>query len=74
VTAAKKVDLVVPNQAFDPGSTTGCVQFHMLASIGEFERNLINEFTAEGIAHARTIRVCLALNELTKLGPLRPSG
>lgn len=55
--AAKKVDLVVLDQAIDTGSPTGRLLFHMLAAIGEFERDLIKERAAEGIARAKAAGV-----------------
>ena len=36
--------------AIDTGSPTGRLLFHMLAAIGEFERDLIKERATEGIA------------------------
>lgn len=51
--AAKKVDLVVLDQSIDTGSPTGRLLFHMLAAIGEFERDLIKERASEGIARAK---------------------
>lgn len=55
--AAKKVDLVVLDQSIDTGSPTGRLLFHMLAAIGEFERDLIKERAAEGIARAKAAGV-----------------
>ena len=55
--AAKKVDLVVLDQHIDTGSPTGRLLFHMLAAIGEFERDLIKERAAEGIARAKAAGV-----------------
>lgn len=55
--AAKKVDLVVVDQAIDTASPTGRLLFHMLAAIGEFERDLIKERAAEGIARAKAAGV-----------------
>ena len=55
--AAKKVDLVVLDQAIDTGSPTGRLLFHMLAAIGEFERDLIKERASEGIARAKAAGV-----------------
>jgi len=49
----KKVDLVVLDQAIDTSTPTGRLLFHMLAAIGEFERDLIKERSAEGIARAK---------------------
>lgn len=51
--AAKKVDLVVLDQSIDTGTPTGRLLFHMLAAIGEFERDLIKERAADGIARAK---------------------
>lgn len=55
--AAEKVDLVVLDQAIDTGSPTGRLLFHMLAAIGEFERDLIKERASEGIARAKAAGV-----------------
>jgi DNA invertase Pin-like site-specific DNA recombinase len=55
--AAKKVDLVVLDQSIDTRSPTGRLLFHMLGAIGEFERDLINERTADGIARAKAAGV-----------------
>ena len=55
--AAKQVDLVVLDQSIDTGSPTGRLLFHMLAAIGEFERDLIKERAAEGIARAKVAGV-----------------
>lgn len=51
--AGKRVDLVVLDQAIDTTSPTGRLLFHVLASIGEFERELIKERAADGIARAK---------------------
>lgn len=55
--ADKKVDLVVLDQSIDTGSPTGRLLFHMLAAIGEFERDLIKERATEGIARAKAAGV-----------------
>lgn len=55
--AAKKVDLIVLDQSIDTGSPTGRLLFHMLAAIGEFERDLIKERASEGIARAKAAGV-----------------
>ena len=47
------VDLVVLDQAIDTSVPTGRLLFHVLASIGEFERDLIRERTRAGIAAAK---------------------
>jgi DNA invertase Pin-like site-specific DNA recombinase len=64
---AKKVDLVVLDQAIDFGSPTDRLLFHMLAAIGEFERDPINEHAATGIVKAKAAGVILvAARPLTK--------
>jgi DNA invertase Pin-like site-specific DNA recombinase len=55
--AAKKVDLVVLDQHIDTDSPTGRLLLHMLAAIGEFERDLIKQRAAEGIARAKAAGV-----------------
>jgi DNA invertase Pin-like site-specific DNA recombinase len=55
--AARRVDLIVLDQSIDTGSPTGRLLFHVLASIGEFERELIKERAAEGIARAKAAGV-----------------
>lgn len=49
----KSVGLVVIDQNIDTTSPTGKLLFHMISAIGEFERDLINERTAEGRARAK---------------------
>lgn len=44
----KKVDLVVLDQGIDTTTMYGRLQFNILAAIGEFERELIKERSAEG--------------------------
>lgn len=51
--AGKRVDLVVLDQAIDTTNPTGRLLFHVLASIGEFERELIKERASDGIARAK---------------------
>ena len=60
---AKQVDLIVFDQDINTSSPTWRLLFHMLAAIGEFERDLINERAAEGIARAKANGV--------KFGPKR---
>lgn len=48
-----QVDLVVLDQQIDTSTPTGRLLFHMLAAIGEFERELIKERSADGMARAR---------------------
>ena len=47
------VDLVVLDQGIDTSTPTGRLLFHILATIAEFERDLIRERTRAGIAAAR---------------------
>jgi len=47
------IDLVVTKQAIDTTTPTGRLVFHILASIDEFQRELIVEGTHEGLAAAR---------------------
>jgi DNA invertase Pin-like site-specific DNA recombinase len=47
------VDLVVLDQAIDTSTPSGRLLFHVLGSIAEFERDLIRERTAAGVAAAR---------------------
>jgi DNA invertase Pin-like site-specific DNA recombinase len=47
------VDLVVIDQGIDTGTPTGKLLFHVLAAIGEFERDLIVDRTKAGMAAAR---------------------
>jgi DNA invertase Pin-like site-specific DNA recombinase len=46
-------DLVVTDQGIDTATPTGKLLFHVLAAIGEFERDLIVERTKAGVAAAR---------------------
>jgi DNA invertase Pin-like site-specific DNA recombinase len=47
------VDLVVLDQSIDTSTSTGRLLFHVLGSIAEFERDLIRERVAAGMAAAR---------------------
>lgn len=47
------IDLVVLKQNIDTTTPTGRLVFHLLASIDEFQRELIVEGTLEGLAAAR---------------------
>ncbi len=47
------VALVVLDQAIDTSTSSGRLLFHVLGSIAEFERDLIRERTAAGLAAAR---------------------
>ena len=53
----KGVGLVVLDQEIDTTTPTGRLLFHMLGAIGEFERDLIKERAAEGIARAKAAGV-----------------
>jgi DNA invertase Pin-like site-specific DNA recombinase len=48
----KKVDLIVLDQNIDTTSPTGKLMFTMIGAFAEFERDLIRERCAEGIAKA----------------------
>ena len=50
---SRGVGLVVLKQAIDTTTPTGRLVFHVLASIDEFQRELIVEATYEGLASAR---------------------
>jgi DNA invertase Pin-like site-specific DNA recombinase len=54
---SKQVDLIVLDQSIDTSSPTGRLLFHMLAAIGEFERDLIKDRAADGIARAKAAGV-----------------
>jgi len=47
------IDLVVLDQGIDTSTPTGRLLFHVLGSIAEFERDLIQERTRAGLAAAR---------------------
>jgi DNA invertase Pin-like site-specific DNA recombinase len=47
------VDLIVLDQGIDTSCSSGRLLFHVLASIAEFERDLIRERTCAGLAAAR---------------------
>lgn len=49
----KEVGFIVLDQDIDTTTSTGRLLFHMISAIWEFERDLINERTAEGIAKAK---------------------
>ena len=51
--ATKRVDLIVLNQGIDTSSASGKVMLSMLGAIAEFERDLINERTKEGVKAAK---------------------
>ena len=55
--AAKKVDLLVIDQAIDTTTPTGRLMLHVLAALAEFERELIKERAADGIAKAKAAGV-----------------
>ena len=49
----QKVDLIVLNQNIDTSTPTGKLMFTMIGAFAEFERDLIRERCAEGIAKAK---------------------
>lgn len=50
---ARQIGFESLNEKIDTGSATGKLVFHMFAALAEFERNLIRERTAAGLAAAR---------------------
>lgn len=50
---SKSVDLIVLDQRIDTTSIYGKLQFNILSALGEFERELIRERSAEGRANAK---------------------
>ena len=50
---ALRIDLVVLDQGIDTSCPSGRLLFHVLASIAEFERDLIRERTRAGLAAAK---------------------
>lgn len=50
---AEEIGLIVLDQGIDTTTPAGRLLFHILASIGEFERDLIRERTKVGLAAAR---------------------
>jgi DNA invertase Pin-like site-specific DNA recombinase len=51
--ADRGIDLVVTQQGIDTTTPAGKLLFHLLASIAEFEADLISERTRDGLAAAR---------------------
>lgn len=51
--AGRGVDLVVLDQQIDTTTASGRLLFHMIAAIAEFERDLLRERVADGLAAAR---------------------
>jgi DNA invertase Pin-like site-specific DNA recombinase len=50
---AKRIDLVVLDQAIDTSTAAGKLMFHMIGAVAEFERALAEERRNEGIARAK---------------------
>lgn len=77
---AKQVDLVVLDQAIDTSTPTGRLMLHVLAALAEFERELIRERSADGIARAKAAGVKfgreakLTAEQLSELRALFASG
>lgn len=46
------IDLVVLDQAIDTTTSAGALLFHVIAAVGQFERDLIRERTTAGLAAA----------------------
>ena len=53
----KQVGLVVLEQELNTTTAAGKLLFHMLGAVAEFERSLINERIAEGVAKAKAAGV-----------------
>jgi DNA invertase Pin-like site-specific DNA recombinase len=53
----KRVGLVVLEQELNTTTAAGKLLFHMLGAVAEFERSLINERIAEGVAKAKAAGV-----------------
>lgn len=51
--SARNIDLRSLTEGIDTSSPTGRLMFHVLASVGEMERDLIRERTVAGLAAAR---------------------
>ncbi len=76
---ALRVDLVVVDQGLDTSTPTGRLLFHLIASIAEFEGELIRERTKAGLAAARRRGVRLGRKPLdiktrNRIQRLRRSG
>jgi DNA invertase Pin-like site-specific DNA recombinase len=50
---SRGIELVSLSESIDTSSATGQLMFHIMGSLAEFERNLIRERTAAGLASAR---------------------
>ncbi len=50
--AGRGVDLVILDQGIDTTTPAGRLHFHVIAAVGEFERDLIRERTRDGLAAA----------------------
>jgi DNA invertase Pin-like site-specific DNA recombinase len=51
--SARKVDFRSVTDGFDTSTASGCLLFHILASVAEMERELVKERTVAGLAAAR---------------------
>jgi DNA invertase Pin-like site-specific DNA recombinase len=49
----REIDLMVLKQKIDTSTSAGRLQFHVIAAVDEFQRELIVESTLEGLAAAR---------------------
>jgi DNA invertase Pin-like site-specific DNA recombinase len=64
----KKCDLQVLDQELDTSTPTGRLIFHVLAVIGEFERELLTERAREGRERAMAAGVNLAASRRCQSG------
>lgn len=80
VLQSRGIDLRVLHQGIDTATPGGRLTFHILASIAEFERDLISERTRDGLAAARARgrkggrRPALTLAKLEHARKLRDGG
>lgn len=67
----KRVGLVVLEQELNTTTAAGKLLFHMLGAVAEFERSLINERIAEGVAKAKASGVKFGRKEKLSAAELR---
>jgi DNA invertase Pin-like site-specific DNA recombinase len=53
--AARGIDFVSYTEGVDTTTPSGCLLFHMVGAVAQFERDLIAERVRAGIAHAKAI-------------------
>jgi DNA invertase Pin-like site-specific DNA recombinase len=67
----KQVGLVVLEQELNTTTAAGKLLFHMLGAVAEFERSLINERIAEGVAKAKASGVKFGRKEKLSAAELK---